>query len=105
MGGIEVPISSSYLDCWKPSSDHREHNIAGVLSKIPDIIDAYAYLADDARRNQFGTVLYVTRKARARRCLKPVGGRTDRREDRWGIQADDGAGVFADPKTKQAGKR
>ena len=65
MGGIEVAYFFSYLDCWKPLSDYREHNIAGVLSEIPDIIDAYAaYLADDARRNQFGTVLYVTRKAR-----------------------------------------
>lgn len=65
MGAIEVAYFFSYLDCWKPLSDYREQNIEGMKARIPAIIDDYAaYLADGARRNQFGEVLYVTRTMR-----------------------------------------
>lgn len=65
MGAVEVSYFFSYIDCWKPLSDYREQNVAGMKEKIPAIIAGYrTFLADAKRRNQFGELLYITRKPR-----------------------------------------
>lgn len=65
MGAIEVSYFFSYLDCWGPLSDFREQDVAGMKEKIPGIIADYAaFLKDNKRRNQFGEILYITRKGR-----------------------------------------
>ena len=72
MGAIEVAYFFSYLDCWKPLSDFRAQNVAGMQEKIPSIMAQYrAFLADPARRNGFGEVLFVTRNPHASRADAP----------------------------------
>jgi hypothetical protein len=68
MGGIEVIYFFSFLDNWKPLSDFREQRIAAMQEKIPAIIADYrAFQKNAKRRNQFGELLYITRRQREAR--------------------------------------
>lgn len=72
MAGLEVAYLFAFLDSWKPLSDYRAHNVAGMKQQIPALIADYRdFLKHPARRNQFGEVLFVTQTARAPRTDVP----------------------------------
>ncbi len=70
--GPHIMYFFSLMDSWRPLSDYRRENVAGMRAKIPSIIADYrAFLSNPARRMQFGEILYASPLKRPLRADVP----------------------------------